>query len=122
MDWGMKNRLAQVIRQDGRCLFLAIDHGYFQGPTTGLEKPGETVAPLLPYCDALFVTRGVLRSSIPPGKSKPVILRVSGGTSMVGEDLADEGVTTSMREALRLNAAAVGVSVLSAANTRSRRS
>ncbi len=107
----MKNRLAQVIKPDGRCLFLAIDHGYFQGPTTKLEKPGETVKPLLPHCDALFVTRGVLRSSIPPGGSVPFILRVSGGTSMVGEDLADEGITTSMREAVRLNAAAVGLSI-----------
>lgn len=111
MEWGMRNRLAQVIKPDGRCLFLAIDHGYFQGPTTKLEKPGETVKPLLPYCDALFVTRGVLRSSIPPERSTPFILRVSGGTSMVGEDLADEGITTSMREAVRLNAAAVGISV-----------
>lgn len=111
MDWGMKNRLAQLIQPDGRCLFLPIDHGYFQGPTTKLEKPGETIRPLLPYCDALFVTRGVLRTSVPPEKSKPIILRVSGGTSMVGEDLANEGITTSMGEAIRLNAAAVGISV-----------
>jgi putative autoinducer-2 (AI-2) aldolase len=111
MDWGMQNRLAQLIKPDGRCLFLPIDHGYFQGPTSKLEKPGETVKPLLPYCDALFVTRGVLRSSIDPQSSKPVILRVSGGTSMVGEDLANEGITTSMEEAVRLNVDAVGISI-----------
>jgi putative autoinducer-2 (AI-2) aldolase len=111
MDWGMKNRLAQLIQPDGHCLFLPIDHGYFQGPTRKLEKPGETIKPLLPYCDALFVTRGVLRSCIDPTKSKPIILRVSGGTSMVGEDLANEGVTTSIEEIIRLNASAVGVSV-----------
>src|SRR5512134_2996193 len=111
MDWGMKNRLAQLVKADGRCLFLPIDHGYFQGPTRKLEKPGETVAPLLPYCDALFVTRGVLRAAIDPKGTKPIILRVSGGTSMLGHDLADEGLTTSMEDVLRLNASAVGISI-----------
>lgn len=111
MDWGMKSRLSQVIQSDGHCFFLPIDHGYFQGPTTRLEKPGETVKPLLPYCDALFVTRGVLRSCIDPTDSLPIILRVSGGTSVVGKDLAHEAITTSIREAIRLNVAAVGVSV-----------
>jgi len=111
MEWGMKNRLAQLIQSDGHCLFLPIDHGYFQGPTRKLEKPGETIKPLLSYCDALFVTRGVLRASIDPEHTKPIILRVSGGTSMVGKDLSDEGLTTSMEEAIRLNAAAVGISI-----------
>lgn len=111
MEWGMKNRLAQLIQLDGHCLFLPIDHGYFQGPTRKLERPGETLKPLLPYCDAIFVTRGVLRSCIDPEKTKPIILRVSGGTSMVGRDLSDEGITTSMEEAIRLNASAVGISI-----------
>jgi putative autoinducer-2 (AI-2) aldolase len=111
MDWGMQNRLNSLIGPDGHCFFLPIDHGYFQGPTSCLEKPGETIKPLLPYCDALFVTRGVLRSAVDPGLDKPVILRVSGGTSVVGKDLANEDITTSIQEILRLNAAAVGVSV-----------
>ena len=111
MDWGMANRMAQVIPSDGRCLFMPIDHGYFQGPTRNLENPWQTLEPLLPYSDAVFVTRGVLRSSLAPGKSKPIILRVSGGTSMLGHDLADEGLTTSMEEAIRLNASAVGLSL-----------
>ncbi len=111
MEWGMKNRLAQMIKSDGHCLFLPIDHGYFQGPTRKLEKPGETIRPLLPHCDAIFVTRGVLRASIDPEGTKPIILRVSGGTSMVGRDLSDEGITTSMEEAIRLNASAVGISI-----------
>ena len=111
MDWGMENRLSQLIQADGRCLFLPIDHGYFQGPTYKLEEPGKTIEPLLPYVDGIFVTRGVLRSSIDPKKSKPIILRVSGGTSMVGNDLAHEGITTSMEEAIRLNVAAVGLSI-----------
>jgi putative autoinducer-2 (AI-2) aldolase len=111
MDWGLKNRLSRMIKSDGHCFFLPIDHGYFQGPTRKLEKPGETIRPLLRYCDALFVTRGVLRAAIDPENTKPIILRVSGGTSMVGKDLSDEGITTSMEEAIRLNAAAVGISI-----------
>ncbi len=111
MDWGMKNRLSQLIGPDGHCFFLPIDHGYFQGPTKCLEKPGNTIKPLLPYCDALFVTRGVLRSAVDPSLNKPIILRVSGGTSMVGQDLANEGITTSIQEILRLNATAVGISI-----------
>jgi putative autoinducer-2 (AI-2) aldolase len=90
---------------------MPIDHGYFQGPTRKLEKPGETIKPLLPYCDALFVTRGVLRSALDPNSTKPIILRVSGGTSMVGADLANEGITTSIEEAIRLNVSAVGMSI-----------
>ncbi len=111
MDWGMQNRLNRLIGSDGRCFFLPIDHGYFQGPTTCLEKPAQTIKPLLPYCDALFVTRGVLRSAVDPGIDKPIILRVSGGTSMVGKDLANEGITISIQEILRLNATAVGLSI-----------
>ena len=111
MEWGMANRLAQLIQPDGRCMWLPVDHGYFQGPTRNLEQPRKTIEPLLPYCDALFITRGVLRSSVDPSKAKPVILRVSGGASMVGKDLADEGITTSVEEATRLNASAMGLSI-----------
>ena len=111
MDWGMQNRLAQLIQADGRCLFLPVDHGYFQGPTLKLENPRETLEPLLPYTDAIFITRGVLRSCVEPGRAKPIILRVSGGTSIAGKDLAHEGITTSMEEAIRLNVCAVGISI-----------
>jgi putative autoinducer-2 (AI-2) aldolase len=111
MEWGMQNRLSQLIKPDGRCFFLPIDHGYFQGPTSCLERPGETIKPLLEYCDGLFVTRGVLRAAVDPLNTKPIILRVSGGTSMVGKDLANEGLTTSIQEIIRLNASAVGISV-----------
>jgi putative autoinducer-2 (AI-2) aldolase len=111
MDWGMANRLAQVIPADGRCVFMPIDHGYFQGPTRKLEQPGKTLEPIMPWADAVFVTRGVLRSVIDPVKSKPIILRVSGGTSMVGADLANECVTCDFEDIIRLNASAVGISV-----------
>ena len=111
MEWGMKNRLAQLIQKDGKVLFLPIDHGYFQGPTHKLEKPGETIKPLLPYADALMLTRGVLRNCVDPANTKPIILRVSGGASVVGEDLANEGLITSVQEIIRLNASAVSMSV-----------
>jgi 3-hydroxy-5-phosphonooxypentane-2,4-dione thiolase len=111
MDWGMENRLARVLGKDGKCFFLPIDHGYFQGPTSCLEKPGDTIKPLLRYSDALFCTRGVLRHCVDPETRVPIILRVSGCTSVVGKDLSHEGITTSIEEILRLNASAVGVSV-----------
>jgi len=111
MDWGMRNRLARLIKSDGHCFFIPIDHGYFQGPTSGLENPAKTIQPLLQFCDGLFVTRGILRSCIDPVQQIPIILRISGGTSMVGKDLANEIITTSIDEIIRLNVSAVGLSV-----------
>ncbi len=111
MDWGMKNRLSQLIQKDGKALFLPIDHGYFQGPTHRLEKPGETIKPIWQYADALMLTRGVLRNCIDPSISKPIILRVSGATTVVGEDLANENLVTSVQEIIRLNASAASMSV-----------
>lgn len=111
MDWGMRNRLAQLIQSDGRALFLPVDHGYFQGPVRKLEEPRKTIKPLLPYADAIMLTRGILRSSVDPECSKPVILRVSGGASIIGKDLSHEGLTTSVKEAIRLNTSAVSLSI-----------
>ena len=111
MDWGKANRMSKVLKQDGKCFYLAMDHGYFQGPTHCLEKPGIAAKPLLEFVDALFVTRGVLRAQVDPTTETPIILRVSGGTSMAGPTLTDEIVTTSIDDILRLNVAAVGVSV-----------
>lgn len=112
MDWGMRNRLAGIIRpQTGRCLMLAVDHGYFQGPTTGLEKPGPTVAPLLPFADSLMLTRGVLRTCVDGAVRIPIVLRVSGGTSILKPDLSDEDLTVSMEDAIRLNASALALSI-----------
>jgi putative autoinducer-2 (AI-2) aldolase len=111
LGWGMKNRLSRLIKPDGHCQFLPIDHGYFQGPTRCLERPGETIRDLLPYADGLFVTRGVLRTCVDPGVDTPIILRVSGGTSVIGEDLSNEIITTSVEEMIRLNVAAVGLSI-----------
>lgn len=112
MDWGMKNRMARIIKADtGHTVMLAVDHGYFLGPTSRLESPRKTIEPLLPYSDAIMLTRGVLRSSVEADISTPIVLRVSGGTSIIGEDLSNEGITTSINEAIRLNAAAVALSI-----------
>jgi 3-hydroxy-5-phosphonooxypentane-2,4-dione thiolase len=109
LTWGLKNRLSRLM-VEGRTVMLAVDHGYFQGPTTGLENPRQTITPLLPFADSLMLTRGVLRTSVDPTQRVPIVLRVSGGTSILKE-LSDEVVTTSIEEALRLNASAVAVSV-----------
>jgi putative autoinducer-2 (AI-2) aldolase len=112
MDWGMKNRMSKIIRpQDGRCVMLAVDHGYFLGPTEGLEIPNRTIKPLLPYADSLMITRGILRTSVNPSTEVPIVLRVSGGTSIVGEDLSDETITTSIEEAIKLNASCLAISI-----------
>ena len=112
MDWGMKNRLSKIIRpEDSRCLMLAVDHGYFLGPTERLEVPRRTIAPLLPYADSLMLTRGVLRTSVDPASSVPIVLRVSGGTSIVGEDLSKETITVSIEEAIKLNASCLALSI-----------
>jgi len=111
LDWGMRNRLSRLIKADCHCQFLPIDHGYFHGPTRCLERPGETIRDLLPYADGLFVTKGVLRACVDPDVDIPIILRVSGGTSVVGEDLSNEVITVSVEEMIRLNVAAVGLSL-----------
>jgi len=111
LDWGMQSRLAQVFRPEtGRTVMLAIDHGYFQGPTTGLERVDLSIVPLLPYADALMTTRGMVRSTIPPTSRTPIVLRASGGPSILKE-LSDERLAVSMEDAARLNAAMVAVQV-----------
>src|SRR5438874_5870179 len=112
MDWGMKNRLSRIIKPEtGRTVMLAVDHGYFMGPTHKLEGPRKTIEPLLAYSDAIMCTRGVLRTSINPGSSVPIVLRVSGGASIIGESLTNEAITTSVTDAVRLNVAAMALSI-----------
>ena len=112
LDWGMKNRLARIFSPATcRTVMLAIDHGYFQGPTTGLERIDLSIVPLLPHCDALFCTRGILRSIIPADTTTPMVLRASGGPSILREELSDEQIAMDMEDAVRLNAAGVGIQV-----------
>jgi len=111
LDWGMKNRLARIFNpESGRTVMLAIDHGYFQGPTTGLERVDINILPLVPYADTLMLTRGILRSIVPPSFLKSIVLRVSGGTSILKE-LSNEQIAVDIEESIRLNVCAMAVQV-----------
>src|SRR5512135_1424019 len=111
LDWGMKNRLARIFNPvSGRTVMLAIDHGYFQGPTTGLERIDINILPLMPYADTLMLTRGILRTVIPASTPKSIVLRVSGGTSILKE-LSNEGLAVDIEESIRLNVCAMAVQV-----------
>jgi len=111
LDWGMQSRLARIFNPGtNRTVMLAIDHGYFQGPTTGLERVDLSIVPLLGYADALMTTRGMVRSTIPATSGVPIVLRASGGPSIL-KDLSNEQIAVAMEDAVRLNAAAVAVQV-----------
>lgn len=111
LDWGMKNRLARIFNpKSGRTVMLAFDHGYFQGPTTGLERIDQTILPLAPYADTLMLTRGVLRSMIPAAVSQSIVVRASGGPSILKE-LSNEEIAMDIEDSIRLNASAMAVQV-----------
>ncbi len=112
LDWGMKNRLSRIINPDtGRTVMLAVDHGYFQGPTSGLEVVEDTLKPLIQHADCLMLTRGILRSSVSPSTQLPVVLRVSGGNSVLGDDLSNETWNVSVEDCVRLNIAGMALSI-----------
>ncbi len=112
MDWGMKNRLSRIFKpEDGRTVMLACDHGYFLGPVSRLEDLGKTISPLIPYVDALMIARGALRNCIDPNNDIPVVLRSSGGNSVLKEDLSNEEVAVAIDDAVRMNVSAVALSV-----------
>ena len=111
LDWGMKNRLARIFDPHSRrSVMLAVDHGYFQGPTTGLERIDLTIVPLVAHADALMITRGALRSCIPPETLKPVVLRSTGGQSILKE-LSNELVAVDIDDVVRVNATAMAAQV-----------
>jgi len=111
LDWGFKNRLSKIFQPEtGRTVMLAIDHGYFLGPTAGLERVDLTIVPLLPHADTLMCTRGILRSSIPPTFTNGIVLRSSGGPSILKE-LSNEEIAVDIEDAIRLNIAAMAVQV-----------
>ncbi len=112
MSWGLQNRLSRILRpQDGRTVMLAVDHGYFLGPTSGLEDPVRSVMPLAPHADTLMLTRGMLRSCIDSKMETPIVLRVSGANSVLDDDLSDETIITDIEECIRLNAAGMALSI-----------
>jgi len=111
LDWGLKNRLSQIFDpKTGKTVMLAIDHGYFQGPTTGLERVDVNILPLTPYADTLMLTRGILRSVVPPTFTRGIVMRASGGPSILKE-LSNEQLAVDMEDAIRMNVAAMAVQV-----------
>ena len=111
LDWGMKNRLSRIFNpQSGRTVMLAIDHGYFQGPTTGLERIDLSIVPLMPFADALMLTRGILRTTVPASLTKPIVMRCSGGPSILKE-LSNEELAVGIEDAIRMNVAAITLQV-----------
>jgi len=111
LDWGMKNRLARIFNPEtGRTVMLAIDHGYFQGAVTGLERVDINILPLVPYADTLMLTRGILRSVVPPSLTQSIVLRASGGASILKE-LSNEEIAVDIEDSIRLNVCAVAVQV-----------
>jgi putative autoinducer-2 (AI-2) aldolase len=111
LDWGMKNRLSRIFNpKTGKTVMFAIDHGYFQGPTTGLERIDLTIVPLMYYADAIMLTRGILRTSVPPTLNKAIVMRCSGGPSMLKE-LSNEELAVDIEDAIRMNVSAVTLQV-----------
>jgi putative autoinducer-2 (AI-2) aldolase len=111
LDWGMKNRLGRIFNpKSGRTVMLAVDHGYFQGPTTGLERIDLNILPLVPYADTLMLTRGILRTIVPPSISQSIVMRVSGGTSILKE-LSNEEIAVDIEDSIRMNVCAMAVQV-----------
>ena len=111
MHWGMKNRLSRIFDPvSKKTVMLAVDHGYFQGPTAGLERVDVTIVPLLRNADALMCTRGILRSTIPAAFGSGVVMRSSGGPSTLKE-LSNEQIAVDIEDATRLNVAALAVQV-----------
>jgi putative autoinducer-2 (AI-2) aldolase len=112
MSWGLRNRISKIINPTtGHTVMLAVDHGYFMGPTTGITDFEKSVKPLIPYADTLMLTKGMLQSTIEDKTGIPIVLRASGGTSIIGNELLHEGITCSIEEALRLNAVGVAYSI-----------
>ncbi len=111
LDWGMQNRLSRIFRpESGRTVMLAVDHGYFQGPTSGLERVDVNILPIAPYADALMLTRGMLRTTVPPTYERGVVVRASGGPSVL-KDLSNEQLAVDIEDAVRMNVSALAVQV-----------
>lgn len=110
-DFGMKRRLARIFQpDDGRTVMLAFDHGYFQGPTRGLERIDLNIAPLAGHADALMGTRGAFRSMFPADGRQTLVVRASGGPSILKE-LSNERLAIDVEDAVRIDASAMAVQV-----------
>ncbi|MEH7119177.1 3-hydroxy-5-phosphonooxypentane-2,4-dione thiolase [Neobacillus vireti] len=109
-DWGMKDRLSRIFNPDtGKTVMLAFDHGYFMGPTSGLERLDLLIPRLANYADCLMGTRGAIRSSVPPTFNKAIALRASSGSSVLQDDLSHESMVVDMEDAIKMNASAIAI-------------
>lgn len=109
--WGKKRRLSQIVAKDGRALMLAIDHGYFMGATHGMEKPAEAIKDLLPHVDSLMLSPGILRTDVKPEFGKGIVLRASGGNTILDSDIDNEEIILTAEEAVKMNTSGVAVSI-----------
>jgi putative autoinducer-2 (AI-2) aldolase len=111
MSWGKENRIRKIIQNDGKVVMLALDHGYFLGPTHGMEVPSEALKPLLPHVDSIMLSPGILTSCVDPFFNGGIVLRSSGGSSIISDDLSNEGIILAPIEAIKLNASAMAISI-----------
>ncbi len=111
LDWGMQNRLGKMFNaKSGNTVMLAFDHGYFMGPTEGLERIDLVIPPLMPYVDVLMCTKNIMRTCIPPETSKAKCLRATHDTSVLFDDLSNGGgISCDVENALRMNADCVAI-------------
>lgn len=110
LDWGMKDRLSRIFNpHTGKTVMLAFDHGYFMGPTAGLERLDLLIPRLAEHADCLMATRGAIRTSVPANYNKAIALRVSSGSSVLQDDLSRESMVVNIEEAIKMNASAIAV-------------
>lgn len=110
-SFGKKNRLSKIVMEDGKALMLAIDHGYFMGAAHGMEMPKIQIEKLIPHIDSLMLSPGVLTSQIDSDFDKGIVLRASGGNTILENDIDNEGLILTAKNAIKLNAAAIAVSI-----------
>lgn len=110
LDWGMKDRLSRIFNPTtGKTVMLAFDHGYFMGPTSGLERLDLLIPKLANYADCLMGTRGAIRSCVPANYNKAIALRTSSGSSILQDDLSHESMVVDIEDAIRMNASAMAI-------------
>ncbi|WP_286229976.1 3-hydroxy-5-phosphonooxypentane-2,4-dione thiolase [Neobacillus mesonae] len=109
-DWGMKDRLSRIFNpKTGKTVMLAFDHGYFMGPTSGLERLDLLIPRLAGHADCLMGTRGAIRSSVSPTYNKAIALRASSGSSVLQDDLSHESMVVDIEDAIKMNASCIAI-------------
>lgn len=113
MNTGKIIRMNSIFRKDtGKSVIVAIDHGGIAGPMEGINNPGGLIEDCAAGgADAVLTTRGFLRAAENSfGRSLNVILRLTGGFTILGGGFEEEMIT-SPETAVRYGAAAAAVTV-----------